>query len=43
MEGASKRIIPSFFQRQNPGNEAEIVISQKQPLEETPNDTPATQ
>ena len=42
MEGASKRIIPSFFQKRNPGNDAESAISRKQPPEDTPNDTPAT-
>ena len=42
MEGASKRIIPSFFQKRNPGNDAESAISRKQPPKDTPNDTPAT-
>ena len=35
MEGASKRIIPSFFQKQNPADEAEAAIPSKRTPKET--------
>ena len=35
MEGASKRIIPSFFQKQNPADEAEATIPSKRTPKET--------